>query len=183
MKATRHYLPLIGSILLGALAIFALVPAQATEENDAEFFKAAAMSDMMEIESSKIAMQMATNTQVKSFAEMMVKDHTMASNKLKALAMKKNVTLPAALDEAHMKKLADLKAVPKGETFDEAYVDMQNKAHDDAVALFEKTSKDSKDADIRAHTTATLPTLKMHNEMVAKLDDANVKLNKTDVMP
>lgn len=170
----KQYLPLLAAFLLGTAAIWTLVPAQAEDKDDTEFFKTAAMSDLMEIETSKLAVQNATNAEIKNFAAMMVKDHGTASTKLKTLAAKKKVTLPASLDEAHLKKVEKLKGEEKGKKFDEAYIDMQEDAHDKAVDLFEKTAKDSKDADVRAHATATLPILKMHSEMAGKLDSKDI---------
>lgn len=136
---------------------------------DAEFFKMAAMSDMFEIQSSQLAMQKATDPKVKEFATMMVKDHTMASAKVKALATKKGMTLPASLDERHMKMLTELKD-DSGKEFDESYMNMQEAAHKQAVALFEKTSKDAKDPEVRALATEILPTLNMHEDMVDKAE-------------
>src|SRR3546814_3622356 len=90
----------------------------------------------------------------------MSKDHSQADNELKALAKKKGVTLPAALDKDHQDKLDDLNKA-SAKNFDDEYSDMMSSAHDDAVDLFSDTANDSKDADIKMFATATLPTLKV----------------------
>ena len=45
----------------------------------ADFVKEVAISDMFEIESSKMALKKSSSTSVKQFAEMMIKDHTAAT--------------------------------------------------------------------------------------------------------
>jgi len=64
-----------------------------------DFLTCAALGDMLEIESSKLAANTA-DSKSKSFASRMVKDHTATSNELKQLASKANVTLPTSLDQA-----------------------------------------------------------------------------------
>ena len=60
------------------------------------YVKAAAISDMYEIEAGKLAQQKSKNAGIKSFAAMMVKDHTATSNEMKTGLPKSgaNVTLP-----------------------------------------------------------------------------------------
>ena len=76
----------------------------------ADFVKEVAVSDMFEIELSKLAEQKG-NAQEKSFAQQMVTDHTKTSGELKALVGdgKAQATLPTALDSSHQGKLDKLK--------------------------------------------------------------------------
>jgi putative membrane protein len=50
------------------------------------------------------------------------------------------LTLPATMDSEHQKMLNDLQA-KDGKDFDRTYDQIQLKAHQDAVALFESYSK------------------------------------------
>lgn len=143
------------------------------DKSDAEFFQKAAMSGMTEIAAAKIAMTKSSDPQIKAFAQKMVKDHGRADTKLKALAMKKGVTLPTAIDSDHQDKLDELNKAKSGKEFDDQYSDMMSSAHDDAVDLFTDTAKDSKDADVKMFATETLPTLRVHKTMADKLDDAH----------
>jgi putative membrane protein len=60
---------------------------------DAGFVQQAAASGKMEVEHGKMAAQKASNAQVKSFANRMVKDHTAANEQLMALAKAKKITI------------------------------------------------------------------------------------------
>jgi putative membrane protein len=127
------------------------------------FWTKAAQGGMAEVELSKAALQKSTNADVKKFAQMMVTDHTKANDELKALATKKSVTLPVDLG-SHKSTLDDLNS-KTGADFDKAYVEAMVDDHESSVDLFEDNA-DNSDADIKAFTTKTLPTLKSHLEMI-----------------
>jgi putative membrane protein len=127
------------------------------------FWTKAAQGGMAEVELSKAALQKSTNAEVKKFAQMMVADHTKANDELKSLAAKKSVVLPADLG-SHKSTLDDLNT-KTGADFDKAYVDAMVKDHENTVDLFEDNTGNA-DADIKAFTTKTLPTVKSHLEMI-----------------
>src|SRR3954467_5660106 len=74
-----------------------------------DFIREAAISDMTEIETAKIAMQRG-NAEDKTFAETMQRDHTKTSTELKGLvpADMKNA-MPTALDDSSKKKVNSLR--------------------------------------------------------------------------
>src|SRR5437879_8475315 len=76
----------------------------------ADFVKEVALSDMFEIEASKLAQQKG-NAAEKTFASQMVTDHTRTSTELKGLVSsgKLKAELPTALDGSHQSKLDKLK--------------------------------------------------------------------------
>lgn len=51
-----------------------------------QFVQKAAQSDITEIKTSQLALQRSHNPQVKQFAQMMIREHTQSSSKLKPLA-------------------------------------------------------------------------------------------------
>jgi putative membrane protein len=135
------------------------------KEDDAEFMMKAAASGMFELQASELALQKASSKSVKDFARKMKEDHTKANKELKALAAKKNITLPTSLDKDHQDKLEDLRK-ESGADFDSEYMQAMHKAHEKDVELFEEASKeDDADADIKAFAAKTLPTLQSHHQM------------------
>src|SRR5262245_26394551 len=76
-----------------------------------DFVTLAAQSDMLEIESSKLALSKSDNAKTKEFANRMIKDHTATSAELKSLLSggKVQASLPSGLDKAHQEKLDKLK--------------------------------------------------------------------------
>jgi len=133
----------------------------AVDENDAKFATSVANGGMAEVALGKVAVEKATNPQVKEFAEMMVADHGKANEELMAIAKTKNITLPVAPDDEHQKMAADVSA-KSGVEFDKAYVDAMVDGHKKTVSLLEDGAKNCKDADLMAFATKTLPTVKAH---------------------
>jgi putative membrane protein len=109
-----------------------------------DFIKEAAMSDMTEVESAKIAEQKG-NADEKKFAEMMVSDHTMTSSELKSMVPDNlKAAIPSSLDGASQKKIAKLRDA-RPEDFAAEYDPMQVSAHKDAVSLFERYANGGED--------------------------------------
>jgi putative membrane protein len=131
--------------------------------SDKAFFEKAAKSGEKEVAVSQAVLPHLTNPQVRSFAQQMISDHTMANTELKSLAMSKGVTLPT-MDQ----KLSAKWSEKKGDT-DEDYVEEMISDHKEAVELFEKASK-SQDAEIAAFASSTLPKLQHHLESAKELD-------------
>ncbi len=141
-------------------------------EDDSEFAVAAADGGMMEVQLGELAKTNAANADVKKFGEMMVKDHSKASDELKALAAQKNITLPATLSDDKQKKYDDL-AKKKGAEFDKAYISFMVDDHKEDISEFEEAAKDAKDPDVKAWAEGKLPTLKHHLEMAEAIDKKN----------
>jgi len=132
---------------------------------DLAFMNDAAPGGMAEVELGKMAASKAQNAEVKAFGQKMVEDHSKAGEELKQIAAQKKVMLPPDVLPAHkqlMEKLSKL----SGADFDKEYVAAMIEAHEKDVAAFENVSKTAADADVKAFATKTLPTLKMHLEMI-----------------
>lgn len=139
---------------------------------DVDFFEAAAQIGMLEVSAAKLAGERGQAPNIKSYADLMVKDHTQHNAETKALAQRKGVTLPTQLDSAHQGKLDDLVEIEAGD-FDKAYAETMVDGHQDAVDLFKTTAEDSEDAEIRAFAKRSLPTLQHHLEMAKALNGSD----------
>jgi len=168
---------LAGAVLLFASPVFAQSIGEKTGVNSVlgvapkteDFVKQAAISDMFEIESSKLAQQKA-DADSKMFAEKMIKDHTETTAELKALVSggKVKAEIPAEMDSAHKSKLDKLQGL-NGDDFDKQYDSDQKAAHKDAVSLFERYAKGGENADLKAFASKHLPHLQEHLKMAEGL--------------
>ena len=95
--------------LASPVAVWAPLTAMASSP-DASFYKHAAHGGIAEVVAGNLAQQKSTNPKVKDFGAMMVKDHTAANNKLKALADSKGVSLPGNSSVGQMAIKAKLEA-------------------------------------------------------------------------
>lgn len=135
--------------------------ALAASDPDASFYKNAAEGGIAEVDAGRLAQDKGNSQQVKDFGAMMVKDHTVANEKLQALASSKNITLPTSPGMHQMATKAKLDVL-SGDTFDKSYVKGQIGAHRQTIALFRKEISSGQDADAKAFATATLPTVRAH---------------------
>jgi putative membrane protein len=136
------------------------IPASVSKD-DATFVVNTANAGMTEIQAGQVAQQKGMSKDAKSYGAMMVKDHTAAADKLKAVAASKNITLPPAISPEMQKNIDDLQK-KDGKDFDKAYFSMMVDDHKKVISLFEDEAKNGSDADIKAFATATLPTLREH---------------------
>lgn len=136
-------------------------------KQDKKFAMEAATIGMAEVAAGKLAGQNGT-APVKEFGQHMVKDHSMANDKLMQLASGKGIELPQQVDKKHQ-KMADKMAKLSGAKFDKEYVDAQIKDHKKAIKLFEEQAEDGKDPALNQFAQETLPTLQAHLKMAQDL--------------
>jgi putative membrane protein len=135
------------------------------------FASQAAVIGKAEIELGEMALKNTQDEGVRKYAERMVKDHSAADKKLKAIAAKENLQLPQSLDPEHQALKTKLQSL-KGEEFDRAYVNAMAKGHDKAVALFESASQQPQmPGELKQFAASTLPTLEQHQEMAHSLHE------------
>jgi putative membrane protein len=156
-------------VTVAAFSLFAFAANAQGAPPAQEFVTKVTISDMFELESSKLAQQYA-DAKSKEFAAKMIKDHTETSNELKSLVTsgKVKAILPTAMDKDHQSKIDKLKGL-KDAAFDREYDEMQRAAHKDAVSLFEQYSKGGDNADLKAFASKHLPHLKEHLKMAEDL--------------
>ena len=131
------------------------------------FVKTAAISNMFEIESSKLAQERTSGKQ-RGFATKMVSDHSKTTAELKAIAVQSKLEVPSAMDSSHQSKLDKLKGL-KGEEFNKQYPAEQVAAHKDAVSLFERYAKGGDNKALKGFAAKYLPHLKQHLQLAEKL--------------
>jgi putative membrane protein len=144
-----------------ALLILAVPMMALADSPDASFYKKAAEGGISEVEAGNLAQSKGDNQKIKDFGAMMVKDHSAANDKLKALATTKDVTLPTTSSVGQMATKAKLEVLT-GEAFDKAYIKAQVRAHQGTIGLFRKEIASGQDSDAQAFAKATLPTVRSH---------------------
>ncbi len=132
----------------------------AAQDND-DFVEDASAKGVAEVEAGKLALEKGTAADVKTFADMMVKDHKLANTKLKAIADSKKLDVS---DDAQLldKAKSMILELRSAKSFDQAYANNQVKAHEATIKLFEDEAANGKDAELKAFATQTLPKLKEH---------------------
>ena len=136
----------------------------------ATFVTKAAQGGMTEVALSKAAATKSSDAGVKKFAEQMVQDHQKANDELSAIAKKKGLNVPTSLDAEHQAVVQKINN-QSGSEFDQTYGKQMAMDHAKTVTLFDGATHSS-DPDLAAFAKKTLPTLKEHKQMAAKLPGA-----------
>lgn len=157
-----------GLIAATLITLAGTVAVAASEKiDDQDFIEEASARGIAEIETARLALEKSTSPQVRDFANAMMADHTVANQKLVALAATKN--LEAADEAALVNQAKALILKLRGEaSFDKAYANNQVVAHGETIELFRKAAR-STDADISGFATTILPKLEHHLQQAEEL--------------
>ena len=143
-------------------------PMITADQDTQDFLVKAANGNMAEVNMATLAKSNTKDSAVVNFADLMIKDHSAANEKVKALAAERNVTLPATTGDDMKDKKDDL-SKKMGHDFDKAYVDAMVKDHKDDIDMFKKYSKDVKDPAVKTFIDNTLPTLEYHLSRIEQI--------------
>jgi|SRR5579863_3862972 len=149
------------SLVIAVLSAAPLAAFAAGGSPDESFYKTAAEAGVGEVDLGNLAAQKSSNPKVKDFAAMMVKDHSAANEKLRALASSKDISLPTGAGAANTVTKGKLEVLT-GDAFDKSYIKGQVKAHVDTVRLLHKEIASGQDADAKAFARSILPTVQAH---------------------
>jgi putative membrane protein len=156
---------MLSTLLMTLVAGTAIAAAPATGN---ALLEKLAQGGMTEIEAGKLALNKSTNPGVKEFAEMMVKDHGAANEKVKALAAARKLELPTAPSQAQQDTLKSLQA-RNTPHFEQAYLAAQVKAHEETVAMLKSEIANGQDAATKALARELLPTVEKHLKQAYQL--------------
>jgi len=140
-------------------------------EKDADLAVVMAERGMLEVTLAEVAMNNASSTVVKKFAEAMLTDHSKTNTELKDIADKKNIALPVSLSEESLKRVMELSSKTSGD-FDKAYADEMVKNHKKTFDSFRKVAEKGNDADLKNWAEAKLNTLEYHLTMAEDMERA-----------
>lgn len=135
------------------------------------YVSGAAIGDMYEIASSKLALDKSKSADVRKFAQQMITDHEATTAKLKAALGEAKLSLapPAELDARRQGMIDNLKSASAAD-FDSVYLDQQTAAHQEALTLQQSYAEDGENPVLKKLASETAPKIQHHFEMVKQLD-------------
>ncbi|QIQ85620.1 DUF4142 domain-containing protein [Erythrobacter sp.] len=138
-----------------------------------DFAEAAAISDMYEIESSRIALDRTQNPTVREAAQKMIDDHTDSSAKLETAVRQspkaESSDVPNALDKRREKMIDHLREAPS-EEFDRTYLGQQVMAHEEAAKLMHNYRDEGDCQVLRGFATEVSPVIEGHLDHMKRLE-------------
>jgi putative membrane protein len=149
------------------LGLSALAQAPDPDTTARHFIIMASIGNLQEINSGHLAETIATSSDVKSYCQMMVKDHGQAQQQLIELAKQQKLIIPA---EATTGIQADLKLKNAKDKFDPQYVHAMVADHRRTVQMFQTYAVTGKNPAVRAFAQQMLPILKAHLAAITAID-------------
>ena len=142
-------------------------------KDDSNYAVEVANGVMMEVKMGKMVEQKATQQNIKDFGAKMVEDHGKDVNMLKAIAIKKNISLPDSVGGKQQSKYNDL-SKESGAKFDKDYVDFMVSDHKEDIKTALDAIKNVKDPELNSFALKSIPVLKEHLIMISKIQ-SNMK--------
>jgi putative membrane protein len=138
------------------------------QDKNEDFVKEAISSGLMEVELGRLAGEKGTNPRVKSFGQIMVRDHSKSDEELRAIASSKNINVPSSMDDKHSRVVQELQSKDAND-FDKAYIKEMASAHEKDINLFKKQAEDGNDPELKTFASKNLPILLMHRDSVQNI--------------
>lgn len=154
--------------LFAAAALLALpaAPALAQTMSSATYVMKAGASDLYERESSRLVLQSTTNADLKTYAKMMVTDHTKSTADVKAAALKSKVRVaPPKLTPEQSSNMTALRAA-KGTDRDTLYITQQKASHQEALMVQQDEAANGKARPLMMTAAKIVPVVQHHIDML-----------------
>lgn len=158
-----------------AIAFTLLIPAaNAQKLTDPEIASVAVTANQIDVNYGNIALKRSKSTEIKKFAETMIRDHSGVIKQAVALATKLHVTpktnavTKSLLDgEKTTTKMLNSK---KGKAFDKAYAENEVTYHEAVISAVKNTLiPDCSNAELKDLLTSVLPVLEHHLHMAKEM--------------
>lgn len=124
---------------------------------------AAALGDLLEIDTSKIALVKSSSADVKAFARAMIQQHGEIARKFRAAIMKNHlaISLPSMLDDKHRQAADELRKAAAGD-FDRKYLVLQVHAHEEALQLHQLYARNGDNPVLRDEASSIAKIVQDH---------------------
>jgi putative membrane protein len=146
--------------------------------SDDDFVRDVALKNMAEVELSRLALEKATNPDIKSFAQRMIDDHGAAGHNLQSVVSGQRIEWPVQLDDKHRKTVDEL-AKKQSANFDRDYVETMVEGHQDLAAKLESRLDVQSLADWKTAAAGRSDSQALPEPTIA-MRDVQVRPNKSD---
>lgn len=140
------------------------------KKKDADFVYEVIGSGYSEIKMAELANQRSRTGGVKDIAQNIVADRTASLNELKTLAQAKAISIPVEEPDDSRRKLEKI-AGESGDEFDREWCKVMMDLHEKDIDRFEDRLEDTKDEELKAFISKTLPVLKKHHDHLKSFDE------------
>jgi putative membrane protein len=148
--------------LIVAMTLAVAVAGVRAQTSDQAFVTKMGGVGMGEVDLGRLAKDKAASDKVKAFAQRMIDDHGKATDELKSVAQRKNLTWPSG-PGADAVALKDKLSKLSGAAFDRAYIDAMVNGHREVLGVVRGQSQSgASDAEVKAWATKATTSVQAH---------------------
>jgi len=140
-------------------------PPGSSAMTDAQILGKMSTADSLEVANAKMLQPKLKSADAKSFAKMMITDHTKMKNDGAALAKKANITPEMPNMPNEMDKLSSL----SGAALDSAYINMSVEDHQKDLNDLQTMQSQAQNADLKAAIEKAIPVVQKHLDRAKEL--------------
>jgi putative membrane protein len=137
------------------------------EEDVADFLTKSADARMMDAQLGLLAIEKGASASIRVFGQRMMKDHSVLLEKIKKLAIQRNITLPDQISNRKVDVHRNL-SEENGREFDRTFIKMIIADHERDLKLFKKAA-DYNDPDVSAFAKRYLPLIQADLQKIKKI--------------
>src|SRR5262249_50082526 len=133
-------------------------------------------ADLKEVAMGKIAVEKASSSEVREYADQLIKDHATVDHTVVATARTMNVRLhdtaatrKGRQERAHTSMTEEKLKSASGAQFDRLFLQQTSADHDKLIRALKQQREDASDDDIEALIDKILPILEQHKELAQML--------------
>ena len=158
---------MMGAMILATLPVMASAQMAApmsasTTMSASTYVMKAGAGDLYERESSQLLLGSTKNPKLKSFAKMMIADHTKSTDEVKAAAMQAGMTpKPPMLNAVQLRNMSELKAASPMKR-DALYITQQKAAHQQALMLHQGYADNGTVQPLKMAAAKIVPVVQHH---------------------
>lgn len=138
---------------------------------DTRFIEEEAAAGAALVKVGKLGVSKAERADIKTFAGMIVTDHSMGNAELAALAGNKGVELTTEVDSKHADTYAKLESA-SSPNFDQEFLAVMISGHKKCVKNFEDAAENAEDTEVKMWAAKMLPALQAHLDKAEALRSA-----------
>lgn len=146
-----------------------------TAANGQQYVDLVGASDLFEIDSARLAMEKSQDQGIRAFAQMLLREHGLSTQRLAAAARTAQPRLNArpSLNRAQRADLAALRGVDAA-AFDRLFLDQQMRAHETALGLVTDYASAGDVEPLRVHASQVAGPILQHLQQVRSLSEGSV---------
>ena len=178
MRTTRWMIPIAAAAVFATGAFTAVAQTRPDPKvSDQQLLSRLHLANTQEINLSQVAKDSAVDPQVRSFANMMISEHTTAQNRVTALANQLKIKL-TAVEARNTSEARDLRGdvtrqkklrAQKGGNVDTLYLRMMIEDHQQLLSFLENEQTHIDQPNLRTLVNSMIPTVRTHLQQARNL--------------